>query len=182
MNDVIILDDVLPDVIFNTLIDLCVNNPHYGFGVTETSIEDDPHKSFATSPTDFWERNFLSLPLLMATSKINYNLKEIIRIRLGLLHRDINQIINSPHIDHPVSPHLVGLYYLNDTDGSTKIWSQQHTNWGKEADILSINNCDLLTEIEPKKNRMAIFNGAHYHSSMLPSITQLRYTVNYNFI
>ena len=47
--------------------------------------------------------------------------------------------------------------------------------------MYSLDECELLEEVEPKANRMVIFDGAHYHSSVTPTKTQLRYVINYNF-
>ena len=45
----------------------------------------------------------------------------------------------------------------------------------------SLDECELLQEVEPKSNRMVIFDGSHYHSSVTPTKTQLRYVINYDF-
>ena len=125
---------------------------------------------------------FFSLPLWMCSDRLGIEVNEIFRIRFGLLHRDQKQIVNTPHVDNPYNFHYVGLFYLNNTDGSTKIWKQQHNNWGAAAKSLTLSECELMKEVEPKENRMVIFDGSHYHSSTLPSQTQLRYTINYNFL
>jgi hypothetical protein len=176
-----ILDDVLPEPIFKRVSGLVCENQFFNFGAVETSLPTDTVKSFATEPGSEWEKQFFTLPLVMAVSKINLEIQKSLRIRFGLLHRDIEQIVNTPHVDNPFEQHFVGLYYLNDTDGTTKIWKQTHTEWGNKARHLSLKDVDLLEEVPPKANRMVIFDGKHFHSSTLPTKTQLRYTINYNF-
>ena len=61
------------------------------------------------------------------------------------------------------------------------IWKQKITDWNQEPVMYSLDECELLEEVEPKANRMVIFDGAHYHSSVTPTKTQLRYVINYNF-
>ena len=185
----IILDDVLPSTVFNRLVTLTVDNSNFSFGVTPTATITENHKSFAHSPPDnSWQFHYFSVPLMAAMNKVymttsaleKVNLKNILRIRFGLLCRDIKQIINTPHVDSHTQ-HFVGLYYLNDTDGATKIWKQKLKDWNQDPVFYSVDECELLEEVEPKANRMVIFNGVHYHSSVTPTKTQMRYVINYNF-
>lgn len=177
----VILDDVLPEPIFERVQGLVCENHYFNFGAVQTSLPTDQVKSFATEPGSEWEKQFFSLPLVMATARMKMNIDKLLRIRFGILHRDIEQIVNSPHIDNPVEEHIVGLYYLNDTDGTTKIWKETHTNWGKQPKSFTLDKVNLMEEVKPKANRMVLFEGKHFHSSTLPTETQLRYTVNYNF-
>ena len=186
----IILDDVLPSTVFNRLVTLTVDNSNFSFGVTPTATITENHKSFAHSPPDnSWQFHYFSVPLMAAMNKVymttsaleKVNLKDILRIRFGLLCRDIKQIINTPHVDSHTQQHFVGLYYLNDTDGATKIWKQKLKDWNQDPVFYSVDECELLEEVEPKANRMVIFDGVHYHSSVTPTKTQMRYVINYNF-
>ena len=186
----IILDDVLPSTVFNRLVSLTVDNSNFIFGVTPTATITENHKSFASSPpVNSWQVHYFSVPLMAAMNKVymttsaleKVNLKDILRIRFGLLCRDIKQIINTPHVDSHTQQHFVGLYYLNDTDGATKIWKQKLKDWNQDPVFYSVDECELLEEVEPKANRMVIFDGVHYHSSVTPTKTQMRYVINYNF-
>ena len=178
----IILDDVLPKPLFARLSLMVIDNDNFSFVVGPTADGTDSVRSFAASPSPGWEFEYFSLPLLNALGKLqNIRLTDIFRIRFGLLFRDINQIVNTPHVDNDKQPHHVGLYYLNDTDGATKIWKQKHKDWGSAYVRYSLDECELLQEVEPKSNRMVIFDGSHYHSSVTPTKTQLRYVINYDF-
>lgn len=177
----VILDNVLPEPIFKRFHGLVCENQHFNFGAVQTALPTDEVKSFATEPGSEWERQFFSLALVSALSKMNLEIDKLLRTRFGILHRDIKQIINTPHVDNPFEEHMVGLFYVNDTDGTTKIWKETHTDWGNKARYLSLDDVELMEEISPKSNRMILFEGKHFHSSTLPMETQLRYTINYNF-
>jgi len=69
------------------------------------------------------------------------------------------------HIDTE-TPHLVILYYVNDTDGDTYFF-------GKEKDS------ELVQRVSPRKNRAVIFDGANYHASSLPT-NKHRIVINFN--
>lgn len=176
-----VIDNVLPDILFHQISGPVTKNSSFMFGIAPTALPTDNARSFYTFPEGFWEQQFFALPMWMAGEKANIQINDISRIRFGLLHRDIEQTINSPHIDNYDAHHMIGLYYLNDTDGSTKIWKQRHTDWGNPAENYTVDDCDLLQEVEPKANRMVIFDGSHYHSSVTPTKTQLRYVINFNF-
>lgn len=184
-----IIDDVLPEPIFNRIQSLVVNNPFFNFSANKTFNENIENSKkinynsicFAAEPRTEWEYQYFALPLIMALSKKNLQIENLIRIRFALFLRDIKQITNIPHIDDPYHKHFVGLYYLNETDGTTKIWKQKHKNFNTEPKFYNTDEVDLLEEVSPKLNRMVIFNGEHYHSSTLPTKTQLRYVINYNF-
>ena len=78
---------------------------------------------------------------------------------------------NTPHIDR-FGPHWVLLYYPNDSDGDTRIWTRKFGE-GKTTynDIASVT---------PKTGRFLLFKGEHYHCGAHPKDTQKRIVINYN--
>lgn len=125
--------------------------------------------------------NFLA-PILYSNTKIPVN--QILQIRSFLLLPKGNELnrIDPPHIDQP-TPHFVGLYYVNDSEGNTIIYNKKY-NLGEYAGALSkveISKLEVLTEVEPKQGRMVIFDGGFYHASTRP-VNKNRCIINYNFI
>ena len=113
-----------------------------------------------------------SLPILLtALDQQNKILKELIRIRIGLITRTPHEIIHAPHKDDS-RPHSTGLYYLNDTDGDTVIYNET-----QEAEDYTIKE-----RLTPKANTWHQFDGAHYHSSSAPTQNEKRITITYNYI
>ena len=109
----------------------------------------------------------------VALDKMNVKIKPIIqRCRsFFLLPNSLKtQEWDMPHIDVK-SPHYVFLYYVNDSDGPTCFFN---TN-----EMQSISNKVEPQKIEPKKNRLVIFNGNIYHSSTPPKLTK-RVVINFN--
>jgi hypothetical protein len=99
--------------------------------------------------------------------KINYTKAyEIIVCRsFMLLPTPKVEEFTTKHIDTE-TPHLVILYYVNDTDGDTYFF-------GKEKDS------ELVQRVSPRKNRAVIFDGANYHASSLPT-NKHRIVMNFN--
>jgi phosphomannomutase len=70
---------------------------------------------------------------------------------------------NTPHIDL-VEPHLVLLYYANDSDGDTVLFKDE-----KE-----------YVRISPKQGRILLFNGDILHTGSHPCVAEYRIVINYN--
>jgi hypothetical protein len=85
---------------------------------------------------------------------------------------------DGPHINIP-APHIVGLYYVNDSDGDTVLFNQT-------LDDIPFNTPydeSILTEyqrISPKKGRMLFFNGKKYHTSTSPT-DKIRMIISFDF-
>lgn len=73
---------------------------------------------------------------------------------------------NPPHIDTP-RPHDVLLYYVNDSDGDTIIFSDELGD-------------KIVEKISPKKGRFLYFSGEYYHASSPPTEHDSRIVVNIN--
>lgn len=58
-----------------------------------------------------------------------------------------------PHINLPGQEHVVILYYINDSDGTTAFYSNEN---------------QVYKEVEPKRNRLVIFDGSIRHSVGIP--------------
>lgn len=84
-------------------------------------------------------------------------------MRIGCLLSNCDLPHNNPHVDFPF-PHMVGLYYVNDSDGDTIIWDG-----------------DKKESITPKRGRFAVFDGKYYHASACPRNNPTRIVLTFNF-
>ena len=74
-----------------------------------------------------------------------------------------------PHIDIMDKNHIVGLYYVVDSDGDTIIYNER-----KESKTYTIKQ-----RVTPKQGRIVIFDGGLYHTAEQP-LNNTRCIVNYN--
>ena len=74
-----------------------------------------------------------------------------------------------PHIDIMDKIHIVGLYYVVDSDGDTIIYNER-----KESESYTIKQ-----KVTPKQGRIVIFDGGLYHTAEQP-LNSTRCIVNYN--
>ena len=104
---------------------------------------------------------------------------DVIQIR-SFLQLPLNPEFTGPDIDTPhidlFQPHWVMLYYVVDNDADTVIYSNKMKN---QNDIPLFDDLKEFTRVKPKKGRMVIFDGMHWHTS-LQSKTGSRAIININ--
>ena len=74
-----------------------------------------------------------------------------------------------PHIDINNKIHIVGLYYVVDSDGDTVIYNER-----EESKTYTVKQ-----RVTPKQGRIVIFDGGLYHTAEQP-LNNTRCIVNYN--
>jgi hypothetical protein len=99
--------------------------------------------------------------------KFKLNNCEIIRLRWGMTTSSNEDIRNNAHIDSP-DKHKVILFYLNDSDGPTYFYKDEHD--------------DVIGENMPEKNSAILFEGDQYHSSSRPIKYDRRIVLNINLV
>ncbi len=121
--------------------------------------------------------------LLCGLSKAGIQPTSLIRLRCGMIMNSDTNIVHNPHIDYEI-PHMVAVYYLNETDGDTILYKEKYVNDGLNAlDYYDMKLNKQVTEdirVSPKPNTMVIFDGMTYHSSSSPTRNR-RVVANFNF-
>jgi hypothetical protein len=99
--------------------------------------------------------------------RTNTPIRKLIRIKANLQlpqSREENQY-NTPHVDS-YNPHMVALYYANDSDACTLFFNKSFY---------------VTKKVESKRGRMVLFSGDNYHAGQPPTKNP-RIIINYNFI
>jgi len=124
--------------------------------------------------------------LLRMLQTANEPITKLLGVRLGLHTVTEKNVIDSPHVDLYFK-HKVGLFYLTNTDGTTKLYNELFdydsglTPFDYFKNILN-ENVTIMNECMPMENRLLLFDGSHYHSSTSPTIGTRRVTINFNYI
>lgn len=118
------------------------------------------------------------MPFLFQTKDI-IGCEKIIRSRIDMTMYNPEGYLHGVHTDLPGLSHWSAVYYVNDSDGETYIYDAHE-------DDVSINKADLSEEnikhrVEPKANRIVIFDGNYYHTGHSPSKHKNRIIINSNF-
>jgi hypothetical protein len=105
------------------------------------------------------------------------------RLRVGLnvprstKHDQWDVDYHRPHIDSKADglggDTISALYYVNETDGDTVIFDEQG------LDMPSL--VTVKQRVEPKQNRLLLFDGAYYHASSSPKHHDYRIVITMNY-
>ena len=106
--------------------------------------------------------------------KHGIQINKVLRIKANILNKtDKQNHIHPPHVDMTI-PHMVLLYYVNDSDGDTVIFNEKYS---AKSSSLTVNR-----KISPKAGAAILFDGLTYHSSSSPQYAEERIVLNINFI
>jgi hypothetical protein len=81
---------------------------------------------------------------------------------------------HTPHIDSEAA-HLVAIYYVNDSDGDTRIFNRKFGEPTPEVH-------SLARAVTPKAGRVVLFSGEHFHASANPVQHDYRIVLNMNIV
>ena len=109
--------------------------------------------------------------------KLDISINEIINARtfLQLPGGNLSETIAREYHVDCAKPHKVLLYYVNDSDGDTILLKQKYPF--SHNRISGLTQGEILQTVSPKKGRVVMFDGSHFHSSTIPS-NQLRCVIN----
>ena len=148
------------------------NFPWYFVPRVSEDVSEDSNTGFSNlvfENTTFSKHYDALLPILFeALDKKERGLKpeKLIRIRAGMFIQNQTKHPHLPHVDYPYK-HTTMLYYVNDSDGPTKLYNFDKTK--------------VVKEVHPKRGRVLIFDGSTYHASSSPKDHPSRIVINYNF-
>jgi hypothetical protein len=106
----------------------------------------------------------------------------LIRARLSLKfqkHGFTTDNYNIPHVDY-FYPHETFIFYLNDSDGDTRIFNE----WSTHSSTNNIRPSTFTPQsrITPKANRLVWINGLQYHTASNPINSSKRAIINLNLL
>lgn len=189
-----IIDDFLPNVKFDDLSEFVMSNEFPWFYATHVSLPPEDHgiiDPFAVE-TDGWYHMLYSQDISyngmffdkfmdffqQLTDVFGYTENDLIRARLGLKTPKIGykkENYNLPHVDYTY-PHDTIIYYLNDSDGDTRIFDENLSEFkGVEPIKFSVRET-----VEPKANRLLLLDGLQYHTASNPLEVNRRVVLNVN--
>jgi hypothetical protein len=122
------------------------------------------------APTSFVGEKSAEL-LVKICDCFGLTLKEILRIRIGLITKTPENVIHNAHIDFE-EPHHTALFYLTTCNGPTILYNQLHPD-----NIIFTEK----EKIFPEENKVVVFNGLQYHASTSQTDTKQRIVINFNF-
>lgn len=113
--------------------------------------------------------------------KFGYELQHLIRARYGMKFQKSDYTsdnYNIPHVDY-FFPHHTIIFYLNDSDGDTRLFEQQYVLI-KNGEGIGQTQFNTQARITPKANRLLLFDGLQYHTASNPILSHRRIVFNIN--
>lgn len=136
------------------------------------------HKLFAS----------IQLPILDTLQRYKFFVKDLLRIRIGLIPGSIDSnkvMAHMPHIDYTF-PHQTALIYFTTCNAPTIIYNEKfdHEKFGEDPSLIDLTKMSFTEKrrVECVENTMFVFDGLHYHSSTIPFDVDRRVVMNINFI
>ena len=175
IDDILIIDDIVPKSYQDAIEEFIFNNNNQfnWFFIKDITRGGDNFNNFGFNHGMKEENgditsNYLTffMPMVyIATEKINVKYNNIIKARTFLQIPRNSKSHNIPHIDL-THPHLVFLYYVNDSDGDTFLFEETLDDTPNPQEDYQFN---IKQTVSPKKGRGLIFNGNRYHASSNPT-------------
>lgn len=123
------------------------------------------------------ERGWSESPITMLLRPFLYQVQDticrtrLLRCRVDMTVASSVPVLHSPHVD-VLGNHITTIYYVSDSDGDTVVYNEREKS----------NQYSVMKTISPKKNRLVIFDGEHYHTGHSPMKHKNRILINSNFI
>ena len=105
-------------------------------------------------------------PMLL-NLKDTVNCDYVLRSRADMVTWSYKEFIHDAHVDF-YFPNVATVFYINDTDGDTIIYKQSHP-------------LEIKERVNPKANRLVIFEGDVLHTGSSPTKHKNRILINSNF-
>jgi hypothetical protein len=121
--------------------------------------------------------------LFIGAERAGISLQRVLRIRLELFtQNELDVPHHNPHVDS-AEPHMVGIYYVNDSDGDTVVFQETaaEVSAAQSADHANAGRFREAARISPRQGRMVFFDGRRYRASMHPRRHPSRLVVNFDF-
>ena len=186
-----VIDNFLPQDQFDKLSEFILSNEFPWYYTSHVSYHPDEQKCNNTDAieTDGWYHmlyandignnsmfynQFIDFFEQLAI-RFGYTQDDLIRARLGLKVPKVGYTeknYNLPHIDY-YEPHDNMIYYLNESDGDTRLFDQYYT--GNEPEDFSVQST-----VAPKANRLLLMDGFQYHTASNPLQVNRRIVLNVN--
>lgn len=116
---------------------------------------------------------------LLDTSKCS----KVVRSRVDMTLYSPNKTKHVPHVDL-FYPHIASVFYLTDSDAETVLYNKKTLDYGEFMSFSEdyLNNLEVKQKVEPKENRILIFDGSYIHTGHSPSKYKNRIIINTDLV
>ena len=174
-----IIDNFLSPTYAKT-IEYCLNSPGHQWSFNPKTVgksEETELLQYGFSFNIFnefgWNDNNITKLVAPAVYQVQDAIEGVTKVdrcRLDMTVANGVKVRHQPHQDLEY-PHTTAIYYVNDSDGDTLVYNEKEPS----------DEYTIMESIAPKKNRLIIFDGLHFHTGHSPMETANRILINMNF-
>ena len=198
INAPIIKDDAFPAALFKIIQSAILDHQamawyyttHTAYAAGDVDRDDIYQGSFFHLFMDNRRHNSylsqtLEACLIYTAEGVGVSVDHVSRIRGGFIPVTPKPVIHNPHVDMEANTLHTALLYVNESDGDTMIYD---AIYDRKCGIPSYehyknikDDIKVAFKVEPKPNRLVIFDSNIYHASTSPTLHANRIAVNFNF-
>lgn len=183
-----VIDDFLSPSYFDLIEKVCSTELEWTYtkNITDSNVITDKSQFGYSYPIHDENGHIMSFFTCILSGFLHTTLdrvkkERILRSRCDMTINTKEKIMHIPHVDFedPFIPNITTIFYITDNeDAETVIFDKKIT--GK----CNFETCDLkvLKKINPKRNRLVIFDGDYLHTGHSPTKEDRRILINSNFI
>lgn len=185
IDDIYVFDNIIDSKAQEHIKDITFNKIRWQYISDVTSSDNKQQRPgfnycFITNTENVYEWHTDMCTIVdAACNKINFKRKECVKGR-SFLQLPLNlkdKSIDAPHVDLMI-PHLVVLYYVNDSEAQTIIYEDKFDTVENRPKISELK---IKQKITPKQGRVVLFNGLHWHTAEQPE-QNVRCIINYDVV
>lgn len=183
----LVTENLLSESLYNKVVS-DFKNVQWNWSDNTTFDEHNDAPSLVHTAYDYsseYTSNFFNtaiIPLNEFCLKNSIELKQLFRIRIGLMPKWSHKITHTPHVDF-ITPHKTLIYYVtSNSDAETYLYKERHPGDNIMNDDEYFSPKTFVSAVKAEANKAFMFDGLIYHASNMPTKENKRIVMSYNFI
>jgi hypothetical protein len=109
--------------------------------------------------------------------------EKILRSRCDMTLYNPNKFMHVPHVDFedPYVPNITTIFYITDNEDSETVIFDRKLQEDEDKSTIDFSKVDILKKVDPKRNRLVVFDGNYLHTGHSPTRENRRVLINSNF-
>lgn len=183
-----VVDNFLSPSYFNLIKSVCLTELDWKY--TENITDDvDTQSQFGFSYPIYTPEGHINCPFTLILSGFLHTTldyvegERILKSRCDMTLYNPNKVMHIPHVDFedPFVPNITTIFYLTDNEDSETVIFDRKLQEGEDKSTIDFSKVDILKKVDPKRNRLVVFDGEYLHTGHSPTKENRRVLINSNF-
>ena len=109
--------------------------------------------------------------------------ERILRSRCDMTLYNPNKVMHIPHVDFedPFVPNITTIFYITDNEDCETVIFDRKVQESEDRTTIDFSKVNVLKKVNPRKNRLVVFDGSYFHTGHSPTKENRRVLINSNF-